>query len=280
MVADIRRNKVAAYIFLSVLGIVMVYPLLWLLGSSFKTNHEIFTSLGIIPKEVITDGFVKGWQGPGQFTYGRFFYNTFLMVLPTVAGTVISSALVAYGFARFRFPFKRILFVLMISQLMLPNAVIIIPRYMLFRSLGWLNTFLPFIIPAMFATYSFFIFMMIQFVRGIPKELDESAYIDGCNSFTIFSRIMVPLLKPALFSAGIFQFIWRWNDFLNPLIYINSVRNYPLSLALRMSMDITEAVNWNQLMAMSLLTMIPPILIFFFAQRYFVEGISTTGLKG
>ena len=280
MRVDIKQNKIAAYIFLSLLGLVMVYPLLWLFASSFRTNQEIFTSLGLIPGELVTDAYAKGWQGSGQYSYGTFFINTFLMVIPTVLGTIVSSALVGYGFARFRFPFKKLLFILMISQLMLPNAVIIIPRYILFRSLGWLNTYLPFIVPAMFATYSFFIFMMVQFIRGIPKELDESAYIDGCNSFTIFTRIMLPLLKPALFSAGIFQFIWRWNDFLNPLIYINSVKKYPLSLALRMSMDITDAISWNQLMAMSLLTMIPPILIFFFAQRYFVEGITTTGLKG
>ncbi|WP_319415301.1 carbohydrate ABC transporter permease [Marispirochaeta aestuarii] len=280
MRVDIKQNKIAAYIFLSLLGLVMVYPLLWLFASSFRTNQEIFTSLGLIPGELVTDAYARGWQGSGQYSYGTFFINTFLMVIPTVAGTIISSALVGYGFARFRFPFKKLLFILMISQLMLPNAVIIIPRYILFRSLGWLNTYLPFIVPAMFATYSFFIFMMVQFIRGIPRELDESAYIDGCNSFTIFTRIMLPLLKPALFSAGIFQFIWRWNDFLNPLIYINSVKKYPLSLALRMSMDITDAISWNQLMAMSLLTMIPPILIFFFAQRYFVEGITTTGLKG
>ncbi|ORC30326.1 sugar ABC transporter permease [Marispirochaeta aestuarii] len=280
MRVDIKQNKIAAYIFLSLLGLVMVYPLLWLFASSFRTNQEIFTSLGLIPGELVTDAYARGWQGSGQYSYGTFFINTFLMVIPTVLGTIVSSALVGYGFARFRFPFKKLLFILMISQLMLPNAVIIIPRYILFRSLGWLNTYLPFIVPAMFATYSFFIFMMVQFIRGIPKELDESAYIDGCNSFTIFTRIMAPLLKPALFSAGIFQFIWRWNDFLNPLIYINSVKKYPLSLALRMSMDITDAISWNQLMAMSLLTMIPPILIFFFAQRYFVEGITTTGLKG
>lgn len=280
MRVDIKQNKIAAYIFLSLLGLVMVYPLLWLFASSFRTNQEIFTSLGLIPGELVTDAYARGWQGSGQYSYGTFFINTFLMVIPTVLGTIVSSALVGYGFARFRFPFKKLLFILMISQLMLPNAVIIIPRYILFRSLGWLNTYLPFIVPAMFATYSFFIFMMVQFIRGIPRELDESAYIDGCNSFTIFTRIMLPLLKPALFSAGIFQFIWRWNDFLNPLIYINSVKKYPLSLALRMSMDITDAISWNQLMAMSLLTMIPPILIFFFAQRYFVEGITTTGLKG
>ena len=168
----------------------------------------------------------------------------------------------------------------MIATLMLPNAVIIIPRYILYRDLGWLDSYLPFTVPALFATYSFFIFMLVQFIRGIPRELDESAFIDGCNSFDILVKIILPLAKPALFSAGIFQFIWRWNDFFNVLVYINSVSKYTLSLALRMSIDITQSVEWNQLMAMSVLTMVPPILIFFFAQKYFVEGIATTGLKG
>jgi oligogalacturonide transport system permease protein len=275
-----RPNNLLTYFFLSLLGLFMVYPLLWLLGSSFKPNEDIFTSLGLIPKRLVFDAYAKGWKGSGQYSYTTFFVNTFVLVIPQVAATIVSSSLAAYGFSRFRFPLKKTLFLLMISTLMLPNSIIMIPRYMLFKSFNWLNTYLPFYATSLFATYSFFIFMMVQFIRGIPRELDESAVMDGCNSFTIFTRIMLPLLKPALFSAGIFQFIWRWNDFLNVLIYINSVKKYPLALALRMSMDITDAVAWNQLMAMSVLTMVPPILIFFFAQRYFVEGIATTGLKG
>lgn len=273
-------NNIVTYFFLSLLGLFMVYPLLWLLGSSFKPNQDIFTSLGLIPKKFVFDAYAKGWKGSGQYSYTTFFINTFVLVIPQVAATIFSSSLAAYGFSRFKFPLKKTLFLLMISTLMLPNSIIMIPRYMLFKSFNWLNTYLPFYMTALFGTYSFFIFMMVQFIRGIPRELDESAVMDGCNSFTIFTRIMLPLLKPALFSAGIFQFIWRWNDFLNVLIYINSVKKFPLALALRMSMDITDAVAWNQLMAMSVFTMVPPILIFFFAQRYFVEGIATTGLKG
>jgi len=203
-----------------------------------------------------------------------------MLVVPTVIASIVSSVSVAYGFARFKFPFKKVLFALVIATLMLPNAIIIIPKYILFKNFGWLNTYLTFWIPALFATYSFFIFMLVQFLRGIPRELDESAIIDGCNSFTILIRILIPLAKPALFSVGIFQFIWRWNDFFNVLVYINSVSKFPLALALRMSIDITDVVAWNRLMAMSVLTMVPPILIFFFAQKYFVEGIATTGLKG
>lgn len=167
----------------------------------------------------------------------------------------------------------------MISTLMLPNAVVIIPKYMLFRDLGWIDSYKPFIIPAIFAGYPFFIFMLVQFFRGLPRELDEAAIIDGCNSFTIFTKIVLPLSKPALISAAIFQFMWTWNDFFNSLVYINSVSKLTLPLALRMSLDASAAVNWNQIMAMALITIVPCILIFFFLQRYFVEGVSTSGMK-
>lgn len=169
---------------------------------------------------------------------------------------------------------------LMISTLMLPNTIIIIPRYILFRNLGWLNTYLPFIVPAIFACYPFFIFMLVQFIRGLPRELDESAIMDGCSSMGILVRILVPLCKPALFSVGLFQFMWTWNDFFNSLIYINSVKKYTVSLGLRMTLDTQSVINWNQIMAMSSLTMVPCIWLFFFAQKYFVEGIATSGLKG
>jgi len=273
-------NKSGVYVLLVIIGICMIYPLLWLIVSSVRPNQEIFVNIGLIPSRVIVDSYINGWQGSGQYTYARFFSNTFKLVFPMVLFTVISSLFVAYGFARFRFPFKKTLFALMISSLFLPKSVLVIPRYMLFKSFGWIDTYLPFIIPAIFAANAFFIFMMIQFIRGIPREIDEAAIIDGCNSFDILIRIIAPLSKPALFSAGIFEFIWAWNDFFNPLIFINSVKKFPISLALRMTMDITESVQWNQIMAMSVLTMVPPILIFFFAQKYFVEGISTTGLKG
>lgn len=272
-------KQVMVYLFLIGLGLVMVYPLIWIISASFKTNEEIFMNTSLIPSAFSFEPYLKGWVNTGQYTYTTFFLNTFELVGITVIFTIISSCLVAYGFARFNFPFKGVLFALVIATLMLPNEVIMIPRYIIFRNLGWLNSYLPFTIPALLATYSFFIFMMIQFIRGIPKELDESAKIDGCNSFTILWRIILPQCKPALFSVAIFQFVWRWNDFLNPLIYINSVSKYPVALALRMSLDITGMVAWNQLMAMSIVCIIPPVILFFFSQRYFVEGIATTGLK-
>jgi oligogalacturonide transport system permease protein len=169
---------------------------------------------------------------------------------------------------------------IMISTLMLPNAVLIIPRFILFNKFGWLNGYLPFIIPALFACTPFFIYMMIQFFRGIPLALDEAALIDGCGTFHIYWRILMPLCKPALFSAAIFQFIWTWNDFFNSLIYINSVSKFPIVLALRMSLDNTMSSNWNQVLAMSVVSCIPGALLFFSAQRYFVEGVSAGSVKG
>ncbi len=273
-------KKTIIYVLLAIFGIFMSYPLIWMFFSSFKSNNEIFGSLALLPAKVIWNSYIDGWKGSGQFSFGVFFFNTFALVIPVVFFTLISSTLVAYGFARFKFPLKKILFGLMISTLMLPNAVIIIPRYLLFKNFNWLNSYLPFTVPALFAGYPFFIFMLVQFFRGLPRDLDESATIDGCNSFTILFRILLPLCKPALFSAAIFQFIWTWNDFFNSLIYINSVKKYTIALGLRMSLDSSTASNWNQIMAMSVLAILPCVLIFFFAQKYFVEGIATTGIKG
>jgi oligogalacturonide transport system permease protein len=275
-----KLGNALRYVFLTVFGFIMVYPLIWLFFSSFKPNDEIFGSLSLFPKKIIWDSYMSGWKGSGQFSFGVFFTNTFMLVLPVVLFTLISSILAAYGFARFKFPLKNILFGIMISSLMLPNAVIIIPRYILFKNLSWLNSYKPFYGPALFACYPFFIFMLVQFFRGLPMELDESATIDGCNSFTILVRILLPLCKPAVFSAAIFQFIWTWNDFFNQLIYIDSVKKYTLALALRMTLDTTTAAKWNEIMAMSVLTILPCALIFFLAQKHFVEGIATTGIKG
>ncbi len=275
-----KLTAALSYAFLIVFGIGMIYPFVWMIFAAFKTNAEIFGSTKLLPSTYSFESFVKGWRGSGQYNFSRFTLNTLALVLPTVFFTLLSCAVTAFGFARFRFPGKKLLFAVMISTLMLPNAVIVIPRYLLFNKLGWLNSYLPFIVPAAFACYPFFIFMLVQFLRGIPIELDESAHIDGCGSVRLFSTILVPLMKPALFSVGLFQFMWTWNDFYNPLIYINSVRKFPISLGLRVSLDAASVVAWNNVMAMSMVTILPLIILFFFSQKYFVEGIATTGLKG
>ncbi len=271
------------HLLLILFGIVMIYPLIWMFFASFKTVNEIFISHKLLPDQFLWINFVNGWQSAatGAASYTTFFINTFLLVIPTVAFTVLSCLLVAYGFGRFDFPGKKFCFAIMIATLMLPNAVIIIPRFLIFKNLGWLDSYLPFIVPAIFGCYPFFIFMLIQFLRGIPVALDESAKIDGCSPLRILFSILAPLMKPALFSAGLFQFMWTWNDFFNQLIFINSPKKFTIALGLRISIDSSsEMVRWNEVMAMSICSIVPLILLFFFAQRYFVEGISTSGLKG
>lgn len=272
-------EKAISYIILIVIAVIMLYPLVWLLFASFKNNDEVFKSR-LFAETWTLAGYKNGWKGSGQYTYTTFFINTFKMVIPMVVLTVFSSSLVAFGFARFKFIGKKFFFVIMIACMMLPHAVMIIPRYIMYKNMSWLDSYLPFIVPCFFACNSFFIFMFIQFFRGIPKELDESAYIDGCSSLGVYFRIVMPLAKPTIFSAMIFQFMWAWNDFLSPLLYINSVNKYPLSLALRMSMDVNMAVSWNNILAMAIVSILPLVILFFTAQKYFVEGVAATGLKG
>lgn len=276
-----NKEKVIAYVILVAVGFLMIYPLIWLFFATFKSNQELFGKMALLPEHFSFESFKNGWRGSGQFTYGTFYINTFKLVVPTVLFTVVSTGIVAYGFARFKFPGKKILFLLMISTMMLPDSVIVIPRYVAFNKFGWVDSYMPFWMPALLACYPFFIFMQIQFLRGIPRELDESACIDGCNPFMTYIKVLLPLMKPAIFSVVIFQTLWRWNDYFNNLIYISSVKNYTLSLALKMSIDGQgSATPWNQVLAMSFVSMIPPILLFFFAQNYFVEGITAGGIKG
>lgn len=273
------RKTTVSYIILIMMAVIMLYPLIWMVFASFKDNQEIFHS-SLIPSHWTVSGYINGWKGSGQYTYATFFKNTFLMVLPMVFFTVISASFVAFGFARFQFWGKKVFFAIMMACMMLPNAVMIIPRYIMYKDMGWLNSYLPFIIPCIFGGGSFFIFMFMQFFRGIPRELDESAYVDGCSAFLVYLRIVMPLAKPAVFSAMIFQFMWSWNDFFGPLLYINSVGKYPLALGLRMSMDVNMAVSWNNILAMAIVSVLPLIILFFTAQKYFVEGVAATGIKG
>ena len=276
-----QLKKGLVYLFLIVFGIFMVYPLVWLFFASFKTNAELFGTTKLLPESFSMDGLINGWKSSGKFTYARFYLNTLLLVLPTVLLTVLSTGLVSYGFARFNFPLKPLLFAIMIATLMLPDSVVIIPRYILYSKLGWADTYYPFWVPAILACYPFFIYQQIQFMRAIPTELDESACIDACNPLQTYIFILFPLMKPAVFSVIIFQFLWRWNDYFNNLIYISSVNKYTVSLALKMSIDATgSATAWNQVLSMSLLSMIPPTLLFFLAQNYFVEGMTAGSVKG
>lgn len=279
-----RRNQrisaIVRYVILAGVGFLMLYPLIWLVGASFKTNAEIFASPGFIPANPTTDGFVNAWQTTNEYNFLHFFINTMQIIIPKVIGTAISATLVAYGFARFDFPFKKTLFATVIATLLLPNVVTRIPQYLLFRDLGWLDSYLPLWVPSALAGDAFFVFMLIQFLRAIPRDMEEAARVDGANTFQTLVFIVIPMLAPAIISVCLFQFMWSMNDFLGPLIYVSSVENYPVSLALRLSLDLTEAFHWNQILAMSVMTLAPSLLVFFVAQRFFIEGISTGGVKG
>ncbi len=278
----LRRGRVSVwtYILVMVIGIIMMYPIIWMFFATFKTNAEIFGIIRLLPEHFSLQSYIDGWKVNGRITYATFFLNSFTLTIITTLLTVFVCAIVAYGFARFKFPCKKILFAILITTMMLPDSVMLIPKYSLFNSMNLLDSYAPFYLQAGLACYPFFIFMLIQFIRGLPRELDESAYIDGCSEMGVFLRILMPLMKPALFSAGLFQFMWTYNDYTNVLIYINSVKKYTLSLALRLSLDAESVIQWNKVMAMSFLSMLPLIILFFAAQKYFVEGIATSGLKG
>ena len=273
-------KTILSYLVIAVIGLVLLYPILWMFFAAFKTNDEIFGSTKLLATHYSFQNFIDGWRGSGTMTYAVYFWNTFRLVIPVTLLTLVSSTLVAYGFARFNFPFKKALFSLLIATLMLPNAVIIIPRYTLFAKFGWIDTYIPFYALAALACYPFFIFMLVQFLRGIPRDLDESAYIDGCGTFRTLMQIILPLMKPSLFSAALFQFMLTYNDYFNSLIFINSWKKYTVSLALRLSLDSESVINWGKIMATSFVVVLPLILLFFMAQKYFVEGIATSGLKG
>ena len=275
-----RDGGFVDYLIIAVIGLVLLYPIIWMFFSTFKSNEDIFGSTRLLPSVWHFENYVEGWKGSSRLTYTTFFINTFKLVVPTTLLTVASACLAAYAFARFDFPCKGLLFTVLIGLMMLPGAVVIIPRYLLYNQFHWIDTYMPFYIPALLCCNSFFPYMLIQFLRGISKELDESAYIDGCSTFRTLVSILLPLMKPALFSAGLFQFLWTYNDYFNSLIFISSQKMYPISLALRMSLDSESVVNWGKVMAMAFVAVLPVMILFFAAQKYFVEGIATSGLKG
>ena len=261
-------------------AVLMLYPLLWLVGASFKTNTEIFTEVGFWPSKFDFGAYAKGWKTSTEYTFATYFLNSFLITVPRIIVTVISCVLVAYAFARFEFWGKKLLFSVMVGTMMLPLIVLRLPQYLMFKELGWLDTYLPLIVPSAFATDTFFVFMLVQFLRGIPRDMEEAALIDGCNAVQMLWHIIVPLLKPAIISVVVFQFIWTMNDFMGPLIYLSSVEKYPVSLALKMSIGATEEVEWANVIAISVVALIPSVAVFFMAQKHFIEGASSSGIKG
>lgn len=271
-------RKLLSYAVLILLTVIFLVPFLWMLSTAFKTPDQIYKiPLVCIPKPFTLNNIVEGWK---FVDFNRYTMNTIFITIAGTCGTVFSSALVAYGFARFHSRYSGPLFLVVLATLMLPTQVTLIPAYMMYSKMGFVDTYLPLLLPSWLGGGAFNIFLLRQFFRGIPRELDEAAKIDGCGSFKIFTRILLPVVKPALTSVGIMALIGNWNDFLGPLIYLNSERKYTIAIGLQYFNNSYGTGKVNLLMAVSVVTVIPLILLFFFAQNYFVQGITVSGIKG
>ena len=256
----------------------MLYPLLWMVASSFKPESEIFSELAVWPRQVDLDNYSEGWYALRE-SFTGFFLNSFVIAALSVIGNLMACSLTAYAFARLEFRLKWLWFALMLGTLMLPYHVTLVPQYVLFLSLGWVDTILPLVVPKFLAVDAFFIFLMVQFFRGLPRELDEAARMDGCGPWRIYWRIILPLSTPVLATAAIFSFIWTWDDFLGPLIYLNNIANYTVPLALRAFVDSTGLSAWGQLFAMSTLSLVPVFVFFLFFQRLIIRGVAMSAMK-
>lgn len=273
-----RRAALLKHIFLILTSFVMIYPLLWMLASSLKPDNQIFGDLGLWPHQFEWQNYWEGWNAlPVSFT--TFFWNSTVVTVLSVIGNVISCSFAAYAFARLEFTGKTIWFALMMMTLMIPYHVVLIPQYLLFLNLGWVDTYLPLIVPRFLAGDAFFIFLMIQFFRQLPRELDEAAMIDGCSPFKIYWAIIMPLSLPAMATAAIFSFIWTWEDFLGPLVYLNDMKDYTVPLALRSFISSDGVSQYGPMFAMSILSILPIVLFFVIFQRLIIRGIAMSGLK-
>lgn len=281
MKAKNRGKSIIYHILVAAFGLVMVYPLVWMLLSSFKETSTIFsTAQNLFPKKWLLQNYVNGWKGFAGISFAKFFGNSLFISITATLGTLLSSACVAYGFSRCRFRGKKLLFSAMLISMMLPGQILMVPQYLWYQKLGWVGSYAPLIIPFCFATQGFFVYMMSNFIDGLPRELDEAAKIDGCSYYSIFTRIIFPLIKPTLITGTIFSFMWRWDDFMSALLYIDEPLKYPASLALKLFSDPGSSSDYGAMFAMSVLSLVPIILIFLFFQKYLVEGVATSGLKG
>ncbi|KRE69528.1 ABC transporter permease [Paenibacillus sp. Soil750] len=276
------RRQGLTHLLLLISSIIMMYPVFWWLGASLKTNDEM-RSPNLFPDTFRWANYTEGWVSVPNYDFSVFYINNFQLIIGVLFTSIVSCSLVAFAFARLDFPLRKMWFGILLVTLMLPTQVTIVPQYVLFSKFDWINTYLPFYVPHLLAGGvggPFFIYLLVQFIRSIPKELDESAKIDGCSWFGIYWRIIIPLTKPALVTVAIYCFLWNWDDFFGQLLYINSVDKYTVNLALKLFIDSAGTVPWGQMLAMSLVSVMPAVIIFFIAQKHFVEGIASGALKG
>ena len=278
-----KVGTVVKYIILILVGFIMVYPLIWMVGATFKTNNEIFSNLTPFTAHPTLDGYKNAMNDyGGKINIFKAMLNTYSYVLPKVIFTVISATVTAYGFGRFKFIGRGVLFSVLMATLFLPQVVMNVPQFILYNKFGWVDSdlYLPLILPSLFAFDTYFVFMIIQFLRGIPRELDEAATIDGCNAIQTLILVICPMLKPAIVSCALFQFMWSSNDYMGPLLYVKTPENYPAAIFVRLSMDADTGFEWNRVLAVSLISIIPSLVVFFCAQKQFIEGVSAGSVKG
>ncbi|MCZ7422268.1 carbohydrate ABC transporter permease [Verrucosispora sp. WMMA2121] len=275
------RSWLRLVVLLAIVAVVL-YPLFWMIGTSVKSQEEIVNNIGLLPRDFTPGNYTDGWTN-FDVSFARFFLNSALVSLLTVVGNAVSCLLAAYAFARLRFRLRGVWFAVMIGTLLLPGHVLIVPQYILFRTLGLVGgewPYLPLLIPQFLATEAFFVFLMVQFMRGIPRELDEAARIDGANAFGIFRHVILPLSRPALVTTAIFSFIWTWNDFFRQLVFLSDLSDYTVPVALTLFIDSTSQSAVGPMFAMAVLSLLPVFGFFVAFQRMLVEGINTSGLKG
>lgn len=266
----------AAYTVMTAIAIVFMIPLLWMFSTSLKSRAEIFAWPPTwIPEQPMWGNYAEAFA---KYPLGRFMLNSFILVIGNTVGELLAVPLIAYGFARLNFPFKRALFILMLSTMMIPGQIKLIPLFSIYSQFGLTNTYVPLILPSFFGN-PFFIFLMVQYIRTIPRDLDEAARIDGAGTWTILYRIVLPLCKPVLAVIIVFTFLWVWNDFLQPLIYLSDFNSYPISVGLAFFQG-RYSVEWNMFMAATLVSIVPVLVLYFFAQRHLIGGIASLGLKG
>ena len=272
------------YFVLILVGVIMIYPLVWMVGATFKSNAEIFAGIGFLTANPTLQGYIDAvtQNYGGDISIWRAFINTYSFVIPKVIFTVISSVIAAYGFSRFKFKGRDMLFGIMISTLFLPQVVLNVPQYLMYNSFGWINSpfYLPLWVPTLFATETYFVYQLVQFMRSIPHDLDEAAAIDGCGPVKILYKIIAPMLSPSLVACGLIQFMWSCNDYMGPLLYVQTPSKYPMSIFVKLSMDADSGFNWNRILALSLISIIPQLVVFFCAQDAFIDGISAGAVKG
>ena len=260
--------------------LVMVYPLIWLLGASFKPEDQIFSTWNPLPLHGFTlSNYTSGWNATGT-SFTVYIANSLVISGLVVVGNLLTCSAAAYAFARLDFAFKKVWFGLMLSTMMLPFQATMIPQYVIFHDLNWVNTFLPLVVPYFLAVDAFFIFLMTQFIRGIPRELDEAAAIDGAGHVRVFFSVILPLLKPALVTTTVLTFVWVYSDFLRQLVYLNDNTKYTVPLGLNAFVDRASGSSYGGLLAMSVVTLLPMLAVFLVFQKRLVDGVANSGIKG